>query len=723
MKATFAILFALAIGWPLLRQPATAAMTFRTTCFPTLRPLFGEQFAKQFMSESMFWLDHIIFAMAPLGILTAIVSAIRVGGPPWLRAVIGRARENRATVEMELMSSTSHEVCELWNGQGVVRAMGKPKVQQIIYLDDHKDLITFGLHTLTSDPQLFTPQRHKCFRAARHDARDQEDCPPEVPSSEAELAPNISLNLHGGSQIHDLYAGAIFGVVLQVGMLIFCGFTVYHTSFRERFRKDGHHVQQYGFPIMLSGTVLLAIGMIVCSWVVEQSTWEEKYLLNLKKEGGSSDPPKPETKFRVLWLQKSHTVSDQVFDSYVLFRKSGDGPRDYILTSKRDKKAAPSTNEKDSPEKWKTWIQKIAADQTEFRTILGVLFGLFGFILQFQGLRAMNWSASIAQLVCIFLMTIWRAWVRRGLIAVPVHARVPEEHEMDWLALRIAETQNLAPSEIQNQAPAFWPERDIDVKSDFRDGLKNGLIWKVFTSDKNFARAGKWANEPAKDANSQGLSSGSELNLAQRALDIRKRLGDLTNWTGPTFMLAVAVARSVEAVMNSGVVRVGVGNFTWPLDIQVNPDTRLGVQLSVEYREGRWEMVSSQVDAALSLWLYHIRHADCNTSHSGSPRDRLPKDKGLMQKVGRVMGSRASHAAERDNGWWIGNLENYSTSHDKDDGKHPQSSKPFGPIGFVGIMPESVENESASMATQTDDEGTKNPASGRSDEKNHGNLA
>ena len=71
--------------------------------------------------KTVSWLDHIIFAMAPLGIVTAIVAAIRVGGPPWLRAVVGRARENRATVEVEMMSSTSHEVCELWNGQGIVR--------------------------------------------------------------------------------------------------------------------------------------------------------------------------------------------------------------------------------------------------------------------------------------------------------------------------------------------------------------------------------------------------------------------------------------------------------------------------------------------------------------------------------------------------------------------------------------------------------------------------
>lgn len=61
----------------------------------------------------MGWLDHIILAMAPLGLLTAIVVAIRVGGPWWLMAVFSRARENRVIVEVELLSSTSREVCEL----------------------------------------------------------------------------------------------------------------------------------------------------------------------------------------------------------------------------------------------------------------------------------------------------------------------------------------------------------------------------------------------------------------------------------------------------------------------------------------------------------------------------------------------------------------------------------------------------------------------------------
>jgi hypothetical protein len=88
----------------------------------------------QFMSQSMGWTDNIILAMAPIGIITAIVASIRVGGPPWLKAVIGRARENLAVSEVELMSSTSKEVCEVWNGQEVVRCMGLAPVVEFICL-------------------------------------------------------------------------------------------------------------------------------------------------------------------------------------------------------------------------------------------------------------------------------------------------------------------------------------------------------------------------------------------------------------------------------------------------------------------------------------------------------------------------------------------------------------------------------------------------------------
>ena len=94
----------------------------------------------------MGWPDNIILAMAPLGIITAIVGAIRVGGPSWLKAIIGRARESRAVAESELMSSTSNEVCELWNGQEIVRVMGEGPIREFVVLlpeggGDNKDRV------------------------------------------------------------------------------------------------------------------------------------------------------------------------------------------------------------------------------------------------------------------------------------------------------------------------------------------------------------------------------------------------------------------------------------------------------------------------------------------------------------------------------------------------------------------------------------------------------
>lgn len=82
--------------------------------------MFGDQFARQFLGETFTLFDRLIFACVPLGIVTALTGAIRVQGPRFLRAVIGRARENRAAAEIEYVSPTSSEVCEMFNGKGIV---------------------------------------------------------------------------------------------------------------------------------------------------------------------------------------------------------------------------------------------------------------------------------------------------------------------------------------------------------------------------------------------------------------------------------------------------------------------------------------------------------------------------------------------------------------------------------------------------------------------------
>ena len=76
--------------------------------------------------------------MAPIGILTAVAGTIRVGGASWLKGLIGRARETDASVQVDLLSSVSQEVCELWNGRSIIRSTGQPDVKQIIHIPAEK---------------------------------------------------------------------------------------------------------------------------------------------------------------------------------------------------------------------------------------------------------------------------------------------------------------------------------------------------------------------------------------------------------------------------------------------------------------------------------------------------------------------------------------------------------------------------------------------------------
>lgn len=50
------------------------------TDFAPLLSLFGDEITKQFLSTSMGWEDAILLGIAPIGIMTAIVCAIRIGG-------------------------------------------------------------------------------------------------------------------------------------------------------------------------------------------------------------------------------------------------------------------------------------------------------------------------------------------------------------------------------------------------------------------------------------------------------------------------------------------------------------------------------------------------------------------------------------------------------------------------------------------------------------------
>jgi hypothetical protein len=60
------------------------------TDFAPLLQLFGDEVTKQFLATSMGLGDDILLSIAPIGIITIIVCAIRIRGYTWMKALIGR---------------------------------------------------------------------------------------------------------------------------------------------------------------------------------------------------------------------------------------------------------------------------------------------------------------------------------------------------------------------------------------------------------------------------------------------------------------------------------------------------------------------------------------------------------------------------------------------------------------------------------------------------------
>ncbi|RPB17558.1 hypothetical protein P167DRAFT_581021 [Morchella conica CCBAS932] len=245
-----------------------------------LLALFGEQVTKQYMSETLSWVDNLIFCLAPLGVITAIVSAIRVGGSPKLRSLVGRAKESHGQVEADLMSSTSSDVCELWNGEGVVRVLGRPVLLQLVYEKSSGGGSEPGVG---NQSKIYTFQ--DAISRGRYNEKGKDTQGTEKPSRpldpeieeyrKRQNPPNLSLNV---SMVPVpkwvLILFIVIGVIVQGGVLVYAAITQYIL----KLEKNDAPPIGYGFPLFLAGTVVLAIGMFLCAQVVELSTEEKTWV-------------------------------------------------------------------------------------------------------------------------------------------------------------------------------------------------------------------------------------------------------------------------------------------------------------------------------------------------------------------------------------------------------------------------------------------------------------
>ena len=252
-----------------------------------LLALFGEQVTKQFLTMSMGWTDNMLIALGPLGVMTILVSAIRIAGVKRPKALIGRARESRETAEVELLSSTSYGVCEMWNGVEIVRCFGVPATSQFVIVRSDNTIRIVPTWQAYMEKILVE-------RPGRFFEPDEDDV-----WYVFEGAPNLSLNtpwsfVSTAERWSWLCAGFFLqSVSLVLPLLIM---RTIHFQFRA-----------YSYACYVIGTIGLSIGLALCSHVIQGSTTEYDFIPN----------PAHSRELVVITVQQASNVGEQHFYSYV----------------------------------------------------------------------------------------------------------------------------------------------------------------------------------------------------------------------------------------------------------------------------------------------------------------------------------------------------------------------------------------------------------------------
>lgn len=218
--------------------------------------LFGESATKQYLSECLTVEDIIIFAVAPLGIITAVVSAIRVCGTPSLRAFVGRAQEGAGAAEAELCSSTSRDVCELYSNGGIARVFGRPKLLEIVhdtragrneFYPRYGREATAGIYSF---PEYIKTDRGKeewtleQKSTSTRKSVDQTESG-QIQPTKAVFAPNPNLSLNVGIRPHNRFwflAAATLGAALQLFILVWAALTRYYLHWLRNDRGGKHNL-------------------------------------------------------------------------------------------------------------------------------------------------------------------------------------------------------------------------------------------------------------------------------------------------------------------------------------------------------------------------------------------------------------------------------------------------------------------------------------------------
>lgn len=593
---------------------------FATDLSPLLS-LFGESPTKQFLSESTSRLDSILFGIGPLGIVTTVVSVIRLYGNARWKSIIGRSQEPRGVAESELCSSTSADVCELWSHGGISRVFGRPKILAFIFSGDTAEFYPKDMRKMENPPLcgIDTPMNS----LSRHndnipsDGRDEtwyyrddrwQEEPAKFRATDPRTGgfapnPNMTLNI-GIRQVSPLVQILVvwFSLALQGGFLGFA----YWATYKQLVFYDsgeGQSPTTWAFTLTIMGTCLLNIGMGLCAWLVDEKSCERRFT---RKEGDAHGGG------RVFWLQPGgQRAGDQLFNAFAYNDTSK--PAKYITS-------------------WR--VENEGSFKDHMTAYIAVSMTMLGWAMQFVGLRGVPDVISLYLLVMTVIMALIRAVIRSTRLENEKNdlhqaGRGIEGHELDWQALSLVEHSSCGPaipataesllSSVSLESMRWWhieevlSHQDLSAKPKSHDlSLVNDKLWDCASE----VLARDWIIEK------EGLATinGSAHAMAMR---FRARLACLTSepavagdqaWPTAARVMASRLQKAFETSADYIFSHFplhenwkNASEFAWSISATTSMIHGEGQTNSVCFymskdEHGSWTVDVHQLEAALGLW-------------------------------------------------------------------------------------------------------------------------
>ncbi|RFU80781.1 ankyrin repeat [Trichoderma arundinaceum] len=586
-----------------------------------LLSLFGDAVTRQYLSESTKLIDYFIFAMAPIGIISTITAVIRVCGSPSLRAFIGKAQEGEATAEAELCTSTSSDVCELFNKGGITRVLGRPDIIELVYVPGAD-----GSDKSKPRLQLFTRYLEdnlddSCWVKCQNESDSFRSNNADVDSiNRVDFAPKPNLSLNVGIKRRPdsvFYIVAAIGFILQVGIIIFAAITAWPLGWNAQ-KLGSKASQNYAPGIYIVGTIVLCFGVWSCAALIGRTTNEEYY----ERKDESSV---------LYWVQPGpQVIGDQTFDSFAY-------------------------SDADENRRLKIWVSSVKDFDKTFQTptFFAVLFVLLGYVAQFIGLRGLDAWISIAQLAITLIMSVLRGALRMRRLdksdnRLQRWGNLVTGHELDWLAFEIPDKLSqkrfwCLTGEHDNAKTNGCIEENDDV-------LQNRVLLSNITGHSPFA-----------SMEAKGFQAWEDKRVKVRSK--AKYLGEAISQAATILLLDQRIKETIQLR-----VKVIVADTTpnWSkqiVSIMMKPPTGPG--------QINWTVDSSQLEAVLGLWLWSIISNDESAKSS-----KVVRNTNVFRIVSACCESQGwDGAIDADMGLWLGSsdLQYQKLSLDIEPGNHNYS--------------------------------------------------